>query len=182
MARIKDQDRFVPPVMHAFRAAFRERDSTENIDEKTGDGERIIAGRRSSPRSAVSDVALRQELADDLGTLLNTINMASAEDLTGLERVQKSILNFGVTDLTAVTSDSTDADDLARQLSIVLERFEQRLIPGSIQVKAQESKDDASGHIRFHVNADMYSTPVDVAVEFVADIEADSGKMKVTRV
>ena len=166
--------------MYAFRAAFRERDASESIDEVNSAGERVIAGRRTSPRSAVSNVTLRQELADDLGSLLNTVNFAAAEDIAAFDHVQRSILNYGVADLTAISSDSQMINELSGALATVLQSYEQRLIPGSIHAKLEHSADDASGHIRFHVTADMHSTPADIPVEFVADIEAD-GKMKVSR-
>lgn len=181
MSRNLDKDRFVPPIMHAFRAAFKERDAAELIDRKTEDGERVIAGRRASPRSAVSENVLRQELADDLSALLNTVNLASADDLSEFEHVRSSILNFGIADITAISTNSRELDELSRAMSAILERYEPRLIPGTIAIRQEEASDDASGCVRLHINADMYSTPVDVAVEFVAEIEADSGKMKLSR-
>lgn len=181
MASKLDKDRFVPPIMHAFRAAFRERDAARDIDRKTEDGERLIAGRRASPRSAVSEGILRQELADDLAALLNTVNLAAAEDMTSFEHARNSILNYGIADLTAIATNSRDIDNLSKSMAATLERFEPRLIPGTIVVKQEDTGDDASGRVRLHINADMHSTPVDVAVEFVAEIEPDSGKMKVSR-
>lgn len=181
MPRTPEKVRFVPPIMHAFRAAFQERDSARPIDRKNEDGERIIAGRRATPRSSVNEAVLRQELAEDLSALLNTVNLAAAQDLTGLDRVAGSILNFGVTDLTAIATNSRAADDLSGALASKLEHYESRLIPGTVRIRNEESRDDASGQLRFHITAEMYSTPVDVAVEFVAEIETDSGKMKLTR-
>jgi type VI secretion system protein ImpF len=175
------QDRFVPPLMYAFREAFRERDAGSDLSAKNEAGETVIAGRRSSPRSAVSDAVLRQDLAEDLTTLLNTVNLAAAEDLEDFEFVRDSILNFGIADLTRVTSDSFVAEGLAENINALLRRYEPRLVPGSITVKSVPRPDDAAGLIRFHVSADMISIPVDVAVEFVADMEVGSGKVKVTR-
>jgi type VI secretion system protein ImpF len=167
--------------MFAFREAFRTRDAEKDLSAKNEAGEAVIAGRRSSPRSAVSDAVLRQELAEDLTTLLNSVNLAAAIDLDGLDFVKKSVLNFGVMDLTRVTSDTHVADSLAETMRAVLSRYEPRLVAETINVKPEMNRDDASGLIRFHVTADMISAPVDIAVEFVADVEAGSGKTKVTR-
>jgi type VI secretion system protein ImpF len=174
-------DRYVPPIMYAFREAFRQRDAGKDLSAKNEAGETVIAGRRSSPRSAVSDAVLRHELADDLTTLLNTVNLASAEDLDGLDHVRQSVLNFGVPDLTRITADSQLADTLSDRISELLTRYEPRLVSDTIKVKLEARADDASGLIRYHVSADMVSTPVDVAVEFIADVEAGSGKVKVSR-
>ncbi len=85
MRRATKNERFVPPIMQAFRAAFHDKDSAKVLDLRTNEEERVIAGRRSSPRNAVNEAVLRQELAEDLGSLLNTINFASVENLDGLE-------------------------------------------------------------------------------------------------
>jgi type VI secretion system protein ImpF len=167
--------------MYAFREAFRTRDAEKDLSAKNEAGEAVIAGRRSSPRSVVSDVVLRQELAEDLTTLLNSVNLAAAVDLTGLDFVKKSVLNYGVRDLTRVSVDSRLADDLAENMRALLVQHEPRLVPETIEVKHEQREDDASGLIRFHVTADLISTPVDIAVEFVADVEAGSGKIQLTR-
>jgi type VI secretion system protein ImpF len=181
MPQKQKHDRFVPPIMYAFREAFRTRDAEKDLSAKNEAGEAVIAGRRSSPRSAVSDTALRQELADDLTTLLNTVNLAAAQDIESLEHVRRSILNFGVPDLTRITVDDQVAVGLSKSMIELLQRYEPRLVADTIHIKQEARPDDASGLIRFHVTADMISTPVDIAVEFIADIEAGSGKMKVSR-
>ena len=168
-------------MMHAFRESFRQRDAEKLIENINENGERVIASRRSSPRSAIAESALRRELAEDISSLLNTINLASIENLSAYEHVRESILNFGVADLASVTSGSIAARSITSELRTLLENYEARLVPGTIMVKPEAVADDASGRIRFHVNAEMYSTPVDVAVEFVAEVEVDSGQVKVLK-
>lgn len=181
MARSKKPERFAPPIMQAFRSAFRERDAAKPLDLKNEAGERIIAGRRSSPRNAVSESALRQELSEDLASLLNTVNLASCEDLRLYPHVTKSILNYGLNDLSAISTEENAVHDIGGRLVDVLARYESRLVPGSIAVKRDTAIDETSTRIRFNVHAEMHATPVDVMVEFVADIEVDSGKMKLSR-
>lgn len=172
---------FLPPIMHAFRDSFRQRDSAKIVETVNEAGERVIAGRRVSPRSAVPDAVLRRELAEDLASLLNTTNLGSIEDLTAVPQVQSSILNYGISDLTAITSDSMSAMLMTARLKSYLETYEPRLAPGSISVKPEPFADDAPGRVRFHVSGDMYSTPVDVSIEFVAEVEVDSGQVKVLK-
>ena len=167
--------------MHAFRESFRQRDAEKVIETTNAAGERVISGRRSSPRSAIAEAALRRELAEDISSLLNTVNLASVEQLSDYDHVRESILNFGVPDLTSVTSGSIAARSITAELKALLENYEARLVPGTVAVKSELAEDDASGHIRFHVNAEMYATPADVAVEFVAEVEVDSGQVKVLK-
>jgi type VI secretion system protein ImpF len=181
MIRPKKPDRFVPPLMQAFRAAFRERDAGKTLDLKDEAGERIIAGRRSSPRNVVSESTLRQELAEDLGSLFNTVNMASAEDLRQAPFVLRSILNYGLTDLTAISIDEHAVEDIGAELRTVLASYEPRLIAETVAVERDRTVDETSLKIRFNIHAEMFATPVDVPVEFIADVEIDSGKLKISR-
>ena len=167
--------------MHAFREAFRMRDAAKPIDNRNDAGERVIAGRRTSPRSAVGEVALRSELGEDLASLLNTVELGAIEDLHDYERVASSILNFGVPDLAAIAASPEAARQVANLLRQRLELYECRLVAGTVVVSGEPLDDTASGQLRFHINAEMYSTPTDIPVEFVADVEVESGKIRVFR-
>jgi type VI secretion system protein ImpF len=180
-SRAAKSDRFVPPIMHAFREAFRMRDAAKPIDNRNDAGERVIAGRRTSPRSSVGEAALRSELGEDLASLLNTVELAAIEDLLGFEQVGTSILNFGVPDLTAIVASPEAARRVANLLKQRLELYESRLVPGTVVISGEPLDDSASGQLRFHINAEMYSTPTDIPVEFVADVEVESGKIRVFR-
>jgi type VI secretion system protein ImpF len=183
MARRQDSrnERYLPPLMQAFRTAHEERDASRSLDLKDDAGERVIPGRRSSPRNAASEAVLREQLALDLGSLLNTVNLASTEDLAAFERVRGSVLNFGLPDLTAITADSENAAAVAAGLRQALLAFEPRLAAGSIRIEPKSAPNDAAGLIRLHVSAEMYSSPANVAVEFLAEIDADTGKASVSR-
>jgi len=177
----KNPDRFAPPLMHAFRSAFRDHDARKAFDLRDEGGERIIAGRRASPRNIVNQTVLKEELSDDLGALLNTVNMAASEDISRFSYVERSILNYGLLDLTAISIDERSVEDIGTVLKTVLANYEPRLIKKSIQIERDRTLDEASLKIRFNVHAEMAATPVDVPVEFVADLELDSGKMKISR-
>lgn len=177
MRRIRKHDRFVPPVMQAFRSAFRERDSSTPRDLRNTDEERVIAGRRSSPRNAINESVLKQELADDLSALLNTVNLASCEDLNGFEEVSRSILNYGIEDLGAIAVDTRGMDEIGPRIKEVLQTYESRLIDDTVAVRQSTEADEVSARVKFHITADMYATPSDVPVEFVADVEAITGRL-----
>jgi type VI secretion system protein ImpF len=180
--RAAKNDRFVPPIMHAFREAFRVRDSAKPIDRQNEAGERIIAGRRTTPRSAVGEAALRQQLGEDLSSLLNTIDLGAIEDLADLDHVGKSILNFGVPDLGGITASEESGPELARLLREKFEQHECRLVSGTVRVQFEPQADDASGLVKLHINAEMRSTPADVPIEFVAEVDTESGKIRVANI
>ena len=178
---VRKHDRFVPPIMQAFRSAFREKDSQKKIDLRSESDERVISGRRNSPRNAVSEQLLKQELSDDLAALLNTVNLSAAENLDGFDFVKKSILNFGVGDMTAFSAESGATDRIQAHLKEVLQRYETRLVGGTIEVHKSVEFDEVNTRLSFHLAAEMYAAPTDIPVEFVTDIESYSGKMNVKR-
>src|SRR5262249_22058210 len=94
------KDRLSPPLMDAFRGAHEARDAKIKLDWRAGAGERVIASRRVAVRTAITEPTLRREVARDLDSLMNTIAMESSEDLQRFEHVRKSVLNFGLPDIT----------------------------------------------------------------------------------
>jgi type VI secretion system protein ImpF len=181
MAKFNKNDRLAPPFMHAFRQSFEEKDSRKQVDLRDAAGERVIASRRNAARFPVSEVTLRRELAEDLNGLLNTIKLGSAEQIGAFSFVARSILNYGLTDITSHSIEENAVDEITDELSRVLATYEPRLIASSIEVKRDSSIDTSMLNIRFTVHAEMHATPVDIPVEFVAELELDSGKMHVSR-
>jgi type VI secretion system protein ImpF len=168
--------------MQAFREAHRSRDAAKPLDLRDDQGNRVLAGRRSSPRRVTNEQSLRRELAEDLAALLNTVNLQSAIDMDDLDHVRKSILNYGLTDLSRISIDEIAVNGLGGTLQNALKSFEPRLIASSVEVK-RDSKfiNTKDLKVRFNVHADMHATPLDIPVDFVAELEVDSAKMKLTK-
>lgn len=166
--------------MFAFREAHRARDSRKNIDLRDETGVRIIAGRRSV-KGAVTEIQLREQLSRDLNYLLNTVNLESAIDLTRHAHVKRSIINYGIPEISNRTIDEDRASDIVTEIENALMTFEPRLVPKTIRVARDHSIDRDSLNVRFVVSGEMSCDPVAVPVEFVADIEIDSGKLKIGR-
>lgn len=167
--------------MQAFRAAFRARDSRKTVDQRNADGERIIAGRRNAPRRATDEVSLRQDLNEDLASLLNTVSLESSVDLSEYSFVAKSILNFGLADLARLSIDENAVENIAVELRAALSNYEPRLVASSIEVERDRAIDPASLKVRFNIRADMVATPLDIPVNFVADLELESARMRIGR-
>lgn len=175
------KDRQSAPLMFAFRAAHAARDAKIKIDLRNEQGERVIAGRRAGGRAPISEAALRKEVARDLETLMNTVALESTEDLTGLENVRRSVLNYGLPDIARMTLDETRVDGLAAELRSVLMTYEPRLDPRSIQATRDLSVQAEELKLRFVVTADLRCEPLNVPVEFVADVDVESGGIHINR-
>jgi type VI secretion system protein ImpF len=173
-------DRFQIPVMFAFRDAFDAKDARKRIEERR-DGEKVISGRGSLKRRGADETMLKRNLAVDLLALVNTVDLASAVDLEDFEHVGRSVLNFGLRDVAHLTSQEIGVESLARDLSAALVNHEPRLDPESLQIVRDGEFDDVNQRIRYTVSAEMACTPLDVPIEFVAEIDIGSGKVQLTR-
>jgi type VI secretion system protein ImpF len=181
MAGTDRRDRLSPPLMFAFRSAHAARDATKKIDLRDEAGERVISGRRSAGRAPITEPMLRREVARDLEALMNTVALESAEDLRDFEHVRASIVNFGLPDIAHRSIDEAGVDHISAEIETVLENFEPRLARDSVHAIRDKSIDSTELKIRFMVQAELRCEPVDVPVEFVADVEVDSCTIQINR-
>jgi len=174
-------DRLAPPLMHAFRAAHEKRDARQHVDLRDSGGDRVIAARRVTSRAPITESGLRREVAIDVANLFNTTNLEAAEDLGGLDAVKRSILNFGFPDLSGRSIEEGTVGELPREIQRALRDFEPRLAPNSIRVKRDEAAKEEELKLRFVVNAELRTDPIAAPIEFSAEVELDSGKIKIER-
>ena len=166
--------------MHAFRAAHSARDAKLEVDIRD-QGERVIAPRRVTTRAPITETELRRLVGSDISALLNTVNLDSAEDLANAPEVRKSILNFGFPDLARISIDENKVLGVAKELETALRDFEPRLAPESIKVRRDDTVRADELRVRFLVSAELRVEPMDVPMEFVAELELHSGKIKIDR-
>lgn len=181
MAAVSTRKRLSPPFMHAFRSAHQKKDAKQALDLRDDSGERIIAARRAAGRAAISEPLLRREVAQDLEALVNAVALESTQDLTDFNCVRRSILNYGLPDLVHRTLDDAGVDLIEQEIVTALKLYEPRLAPGSIEATREATIDREEFKVRFLVRADLICTPVNVPVEFIADVDFDSGGVVVKK-
>jgi type VI secretion system protein ImpF len=175
------RNRLSPPLMFAFRSAYAARDAKKRVASSDESGQRVTIGRLSAGRSPITEPQLRREVARDLESLLNTVAMESAEDIQAFPAVRNSILNFGLPDIAHRSIDEGGVDDVKDEIRTALMNYEPRLAPESILAMRDETVDKAELKVRFVVRAELRCEPVNVPVEFVADVELESGSIQVNR-
>lgn len=167
--------------MLAFRSAHAARDAKSPVDLRDEFGDRIIAGRRSTGRAPISETLLRREVSRDLESLLNTIAMESTQDLGGYDHVRSSILNYGFPDIAHRSIDEISIDDLNDEIVTVLMRYEPRLERGTIRARRDFTVTATELKLRFIVHADLRCQPLNVPIEFIADVDIESGEIQINR-
>lgn len=166
--------------MHAFRSSFEAGDSNKTVEVRDG-GDRVLAGRRASHRRGSDEAGLRRDLALDLISLLNTIDLGSSIDLQDTEYVRKSILNYGLYDVAHLTSEEREVEEIGQDLAATIAYYEPRLRQDSLIVERDIEFDDVEQKVRFMVSAEMYCAPLDVPIEFVADVDTATGKISLSK-
>jgi len=166
--------------MFVFRATHDAKDAKKIVDVRNEAGERVIASRRLRPRQVITETILRREVARDLTALLNTVAMESSIDMTELPYARKSILNFGIPDVTHRSIDEVGVDEIPEEIKTAIINYEPRLAAATLRIERDKAVDSAELKVRFLVRADLTCHPVHVPVEFIADV-IETGKIIVNR-
>ena len=180
MAASNKANRMRIPVMSAFRSAFTNHDAQKRVDERDESGERVIAGRRATGRSALSETALQQSVPADLQPPKNTTNLDATVDLDDFAEVKRSILNFGMPDMVHRSIDEVRIEEVGGELVEALITYEPRLVRGTIRAERDKRVDGSDLRVRFVVRADLNCDPLNLPVEFVAEVERNTGQISIS--
>ena len=181
MVDIARRNRLSPPLMYVFREAHRKGDAKTSARTDVGTSVAPKSRLRSLQRAAITEKALREELSLDLEALMNCVSMDSTVNLTDFPAVSKSILNFGFPDIAHRSIDELAASDIDSEIEAVLRRYEPRLVPGTVRVARDKNIDPAALKIRYLVHGDLMCEPLNVPIDFVADVEVNTGKFRINR-
>jgi type VI secretion system protein ImpF len=184
----RKEDRAKVSIMQIFRSNFHERrkrkhaDSHQPEDLAAGreDGETTVT-RRIDFRAGVSEDQLRAHIEADLNTLMNTIRLDAAIPLDDAPHVRSSILNYGFQDLSSVTLKELKSDEIRNSIRQSLIDHEPRLVPGSITVKMKRGEGGKDQRMELFVTADLMGDPVDIPLDFDAEVDLGAGKMRVSK-
>lgn len=121
---------------------------------------RLIPNTTESRREhVISGKQLRDSVLRDLSWLLNTGNLAAVEELGPYPRVQRSVINYGIPELSGTLASSTDVDAVAAAIRQAIEVYEPRL--GRVRVTPYEESERPEGNILgFLIEAELWAQPV----------------------
>ena len=173
--------RLLPPLHHVFSEAHRAGDAKKPHDMRDERGERIVSGRRGLSRHPVDENILRDEVSKNLASLLNTVHFAASEDLSDAPEVAKSILNYGIPDLARLTIEDSAVDQIGVEIRAAMIAFEPRINPASIRADRDTSVDSASLSLRFIVYAELWGEPLNIPVEYIAEVDSEFAKFRIER-
>ncbi|MEM6636300.1 MAG: GPW/gp25 family protein [Pseudomonadota bacterium] len=176
----KSEDDFQVPLMNVFRSAADAKD-VHVADDHEGTGDRVISQRAIERRQGTGHDKLREYLLADLANLMGTIHLEAAEELEEFPHVKESILNYGVQDVSSLTIDQVGSQSILRKFKEALIAHEPRLIADTVRVQYSKSDAEITHKLSFDVEAIMAARPVDVPLEFVAEIDVAEAKVKLSK-
>jgi type VI secretion system protein ImpF len=141
--------------------------------------DRIADSGGPEPRNWHESVrALKAAVLRDIDWLLNTrrvIYPAGDE----LPELQQSVFNFGLPDITSLTTDSTQARrQLLRQVEACIEQFEPRLT--NVRVNDVVTEGESGRRVRFVVEGLLRLHPDPEPISFDTVMEAGTGRFSVS--
>jgi type VI secretion system protein ImpF len=174
------KDRLSPPLMFVFRMTDRKTARGAAARETLSNAPGGNAGPITKPqRVAILDRQLRDEVEQDIDALVSHVSFDSSIDLDAFPWARASILNFGFPDLARRTVAELETADLDGEIERILKIYEPRLAPGSLQVERDHNVETPEIQIRYLIRGDLSCEPLDVPVEFIADVDVSSGILRI---
>lgn len=167
-------------IMHVFRAAAEAGDAR---DDRLGAPGGAAAQERAkrAHRDQIDEAELRRHLALDLESLISTIRLDASLPLAEDSRVARSVINYGFADLSRAGGTANSRLMIAQAIRNSLLAFEPRLIPDSISVTLDAEEVTETNRLAFHVEGEMSADPADLPLDFLAEVDLGSGKLRTRR-
>ncbi len=143
MAELTQQERLQPSLLDRLT----DKDPTKTQESRN---DRVLSIRE-----------LRAIVLRDLAWLFSCTNLASSEDLEAFPEVERSVLNFGLPDLSGQTVDSLGKGTLERMLDQAIRNFEPRILPKTLKVKVLPADSERAGNsLAFEISGDLWAQPL----------------------
>lgn len=135
--------------------------------------------KESSSQQVLSQKQFKDAVIRDLAWLLNTTSLDSCIDLSSFPRVQRSVLNYGMPDISGHTSHSIDTSDLQKALQRVIYEFEPRIIQNSLKVTVHSNPDDMTHNsLVFAIEGVVFGQPMPFQVVLRSELDLECGQFR----
>jgi len=136
--------------------------------------------KESRERRVLSLEKLRQCVLRDLGWLLNTGNLHQAQALDEYPEVSRSVLNYGVPDLSGQSLSSADVPRLERAVRQAILDFEPRILRQTVRVRARVSAEVMSHNtLSFEIEGTLWAQPIPVRLFLKTEFDLETGHVDV---
>lgn len=131
----------------------------------------------SRARKVFSMRQIREAVLRDLSWLLNTPARSATEDFSMFPEVEKSVLNYGVTDLAGLTSSGLNLTQLEAMVTRAIERFEPRVLANTVKVRAVANESQMNRNtLAFEITGDLWAEPVPDHLYLKTELDLETGQ------
>jgi type VI secretion system protein ImpF len=130
-------------------------------------------------KRVVSMRGLRRAVLRDLGWLLNSISLADVQPLDDAPLAARSVLNFGMPDLTGKTASGLDRAELARRIRQAIWDFEPRILRDSVRVvPVGPGHGEAPNQVMFEIHGDLWGQPLPERLYLKTELDLEIGELR----
>ena len=123
---------------------------------------------------------LRAAVLRDLAWLFNTSRLDALQDLEPYPEVRRSVLNYGIPDLTGHTASSIDTKDMERMLKQAVLDFEPRLLRESLRIKLIVNEDQMNHNaMTFNIEGQLWAQPAPLHILLRTELDLEAGDVVV---
>jgi len=163
MAELTTQERLQPSLLD--RLTDDEPDKLEESRDK-----RVISATR-----------LRDCVTRDVSWLLNCVSLDVDVNLDDYPEVARSVLNFGIPDLTGASLSGINSETLQRRIKDAILAFEPRLTANTLRVSvnADHKRMDRQA-LMFNIESEMWAQPIPLNLFLKTEVDLETGSFKVS--
>jgi type VI secretion system protein ImpF len=112
---------------------------------------------------------------------MNTGHLATIEDLDAWPFAARSVINYGIPDLSGLAVATLDAGALERALRQAILDFEPRILARSLRVKASIERGQMNqGALLFHIEGELWAQPSPIGLSLKTEVDLESRRVVVT--
>lgn len=123
---------------------------------------------------------LRKAVLRDLGWLLNSTGLGALQPLEGTPLAARSVINFGLPDLTGKTASGLDRAELARRIRQAIWDFEPRILRDSVRVVALApgQAGAAPNQVAFEIHGELWGQPLPERLYLKTELDLEIGELR----
>jgi type VI secretion system protein ImpF len=131
-------------------------------------------------RRVMSKTQLREAVLRDLRWLLNAVQPLSRE-ADRHPRLAGSVLNFGLPPLSGQLASRIDVGHLLKELRAAILRYEPRILPETLVVRAVEADSVMATHnvIEFQISGHLWAQPLPLEILLRTQLDLEAGQVEV---
>ncbi|PCH95034.1 MAG: type VI secretion system baseplate subunit TssE [Gammaproteobacteria bacterium] len=133
----------------------------------------------SRDKRVISVSRLKTLVQRDLSWLLNSVAASANMDFSEFPEVAKSTLNYGIIDLSGVSSIVFSPKHIERELIKCIKHYEPRIIPKTLKIKIIVAEKEMSSHtLSFEITGDLWAQPLPLQLFLKTEVDIENGSVK----